>query len=145
MEESMTTGAIELSRRDCELLLTSVDVGRIAVIDHGYPLVFPINYKVAYSEGHLVIAIRTRPDNVIDHPGRPVCFEIDGLDADHAGGWSVLVRGFLVQSPPAPERDSKPLDAEDRDAWRVIIPTRVSGRRVHNRTERWSFHPAGYV
>ena len=82
----MTSGAIELSRSDCELLLKSLDVGRIAVIDHGYPLVFPINYKVAYSDGHLVIAVRTRPDNVIDRPGRPVCFEIDGVKQGHDGG-----------------------------------------------------------
>lgn len=141
----MNSGVIELSRGDCELLLASLDVGRIAVIDRGYPLVFPINYKVAYSEGQIVIAIRTRPDNVIDRPGRPVCFEIDGVDASHDGGWSVLVRGILVESSPDPDLDSSPIDSEDRDAWRIIIPTRVSGRRVHNRTERWSFHPAGYI
>src|SRR4026209_1939227 len=99
----MTSGAIELSRSDCELLLASLDVGRIAVVDHGYPLVFPINYKVAYFEGNLVVAIRTRPDNGIDRPGRPVCFEIDGVDPSHDAGWSVLVRGILVESSPDPD------------------------------------------
>ncbi len=141
----MTSEAIELSPADCELLLASLDVGRIAVVDDGFPLVFPINYKVAVSDGTLVIAIRTRPDNVIDHPGRPVCFEIDGIDPSHDGGWSVLVRGVLVESSPDPRYDSHPIDNEDREAWRIIVPTSVSGRRVVNRSLRWSFHPAGYL
>ena len=45
----MTSGVTELSAGDCQLLLASLDVGRIAVIDHGYPLVFPINYKEHWS------------------------------------------------------------------------------------------------
>jgi nitroimidazol reductase NimA-like FMN-containing flavoprotein (pyridoxamine 5'-phosphate oxidase superfamily) len=140
----MSSDVIELSTSDCELLLASLDIGRIAVVDNGYPLIFPINYKMAAFGGKLVIAIRTRPGNVIDLPGRAVCFEIDGLDASHDGGWSVLVRGVLVESPPDPDRDSHPIDSADRDAWRIIVPTHVSGRRVLNRV-RWSFHPAGYL
>ncbi len=141
----MSSEAIELSADECELLLASFDVGRIAVVDHGYPLVFPINYRMAMFEGRLVVAIRTRPDNVIDHPGRPVCFEIDGIDASRDGGWSVLVRGVLVETPPDPDNDPNPIDSENRDAWRIIVPTQVSGRRVYNRSLRWTFHPAGYL
>jgi nitroimidazol reductase NimA-like FMN-containing flavoprotein (pyridoxamine 5'-phosphate oxidase superfamily) len=141
----MSSEVIELTTADCELLLASLDIGRIAVVEDGYPLVFPINYKMAMIDGKLVIAIRTRPDNVIDHPGRPVCFEIDGVDASHDGGWSVLVRGILVESSPDADHDSNPIDSYHRDAWRVIVPTHISGRRVSNRSERWSFHPAGYL
>jgi nitroimidazol reductase NimA-like FMN-containing flavoprotein (pyridoxamine 5'-phosphate oxidase superfamily) len=141
----MSSEATDLSTTDCELLLASMDIGRIAVVEAGYPLVFPINYRVALSGGRLVLAIRTRPDNVIDTPGRLVCFEIDGVDASHDGGWSVLVRGVLVETPPDPDCDPNPIDSENRDAWRIILPTHISGRRVVNRTERWSFHPAGYL
>jgi nitroimidazol reductase NimA-like FMN-containing flavoprotein (pyridoxamine 5'-phosphate oxidase superfamily) len=141
----MSSEVIELSTGDCERLLASQDIGRIAVVENGYPLVFPINYKMALFGGKLVIAIRTRPDNVIDHPGRPVCFEIDGVDPSHDGGWSVLVRGMLVETSPDPDRDPNPIDSYHRDAWRVIVPTRISGRRVLNRSGRWSFHPAGYL
>ena len=141
----MSSEVIELSTGDCELLLASQDIGRIAVVENGYPLVFPINYKMALFGGKLVIAIRTRPDNVIDHPGRPVSFEIDGVDPSHDGGWSVLVRGMLVETSPDPDRDPNPIDSYHRDAWRVIVPTRISGRRVLNRSGRWSFHPAGYL
>ena len=49
--------------------LASLDIGRVAVVEDGFPLVFPINYKLATFGGKLVIAIRTRPGNVIDHPG----------------------------------------------------------------------------
>ena len=141
----MTSEVIELSPSDCELLLASLDFGRIAVVENGYPLVFPINYKVVIVDGALALAIRTRPDNVIDQPGRAVCFEIDGVDASHDSGWNVLVRGVLVESPPDPDLDPRPIVSEGRDAWRVIIPTHLSGRRVCNRLQRWSFHPAGYL
>jgi uncharacterized protein len=137
--------ALELSTGDCELLLASQEIGRIAVVDNGFPLVFPINYRMASFGGKLVIAIRTRTDNVIDRLGRPVCFEIDGIDASHDGGWSVLVRGTLVESSPDPDLDTRPINSEGRDAWRVIVPTHISGRRVYNRQVRWSFHPAGYL
>lgn len=141
----MSSEVIELSTSDCERLLASLDIGRIAVVAEGYPLVFPINYKMVLLGEKSVIAIRTRPDNVIDRPGRAVCFEIDGIDASHDGGWSVLVRGILVESSPDPDRDPHPIDSRDRDAWRIIVPTHVSGRRVCNRSTRWTFHPAGYL
>jgi hypothetical protein len=141
----MSSEVVELAPDDCELLLASQDIGRIAVVENGYPLVFPINYKLAYFGGTLVIAIRTRPDNVIDHPGRAVCFEIDGVDPSRDGGWSVLVRGVLVEATPDPDLDSNPIDDGERDAWLAIVPTQVSGRRVCSRAPRWSFHPAGYL
>ena len=141
----MSSEITELSTSECEVLLASVHVGRIAVVDDGYPLVFPINFKVDFSSGRATIAIRTRPDNVIDTVGRMVCFEIDGVDPSGDGGWSVLVRGVLVETLPDSDLDPQPIATENRDAWRVIVPTSVTGRRVRNRAERWSFHPAGYL
>jgi hypothetical protein len=141
----MSSEVVELSTKYCELLLASLDIGRIAVVEDGYPLVFPISYKAVVADARLVLAIRTRPANVIDQPGRVVCFEIDGVDPSHDGGWSVLVRGLLVETSPDVDLDPNPIVPEDRDAWRIIIPTQISGRRVFNRAERWSFHPAGYL
>ena len=141
----MSSELIELSTSDCDLLLASLDFGRIAVVENGQPLVFPINYKVVILDGRLVLAIRTRPDNVIDQVGRAVCFEIDGVDPGHDSGWSVLVRGVLVELSPDAALDPNPIVSEGRDAWRVIVPTHISGRRVCNRLQRWSFHPAGYL
>jgi nitroimidazol reductase NimA-like FMN-containing flavoprotein (pyridoxamine 5'-phosphate oxidase superfamily) len=141
----MSSEAVSLSAGDCEQLLASFDIGRIAVIHDGFPLVFPVNYRTASAGGKLVIAIRTRPDNTIDQPGRPVCFEIDGVDAGHDGGWSVLVRGVLVEASPDDDLDSHPIHDVDRTAWRIVVPTQISGRRVTNRADRWAFHPAGYL
>lgn len=140
----MTTEIFELSTSECEQLLESLTVGRIAVIENGYPLVFPINYRVVVSNEQLMIAVRTRSGNVIDKSETPVCFQIDGVDASSDGGWSVLVRGLLFEGPPAPHHDSRPILSLDRDAWRLVVPTLISGRRVVN-TSRWSFHPAAYV
>ena len=141
----MSSELIELSPSECDLLLASLDFGRIAVVENGQPLVFPINYKAVILDERLVLAIRTRPDNAIDQPGRAVCFEIDGVDAGHDSGWSVLVRGVLVEASPDADLDPHPIVSEGRDAWRIIVPTHISGRRVRNRLQRWSFHPAGYL
>lgn len=141
----MGSDAIALSVEECEALLNVMDVGRIAVVEDGFPLVFPISYRITTYQGGWVIAIRTRPGNVIDHPGRPVCFEIDGVDPGRDGGWSVLVRGMLSSVAPDPARDPEPIDSEGRDAWLVVVPVAVSGRRVTSRPLRWSFHIAGYL
>ena len=39
----MSSELTELSPSDCDLLLASLDFGRIAVVENGQPLVFPIN------------------------------------------------------------------------------------------------------
>ncbi len=89
--------------------------------------------------------MRTRPGNVLDRPGRPACLEIDGVDPGHDGGWSVLVRG-LLRPVAADERfDSRPLLAAGRDAWLVLQPTAITGRRLVAPELRWTFHPSGYA
>ena len=60
-------------------------------------------------DGAPVIAIRTRPGNVIDHTGELVAFEVDGVDAARDGGWSVLVHGRLSRVLPQTRFDSHPL------------------------------------
>ena len=70
---------------ECLELLAGCTVGRIAVVHEGYPVVFPVNFVLSRLDGAPVIAIRTRPGNVIDHTGELVAFEIDGVDAARDG------------------------------------------------------------
>ena len=46
----MTTQLTPLSRVECLNLLESNEVGRIAVIHDGAPVVFPVNYRLADHE-----------------------------------------------------------------------------------------------
>jgi hypothetical protein len=120
----------KLTTKECLHLLEMADVGRVSVVDDGYPVVLPVNYKVTRLDGNPVIAIRKSPGNVLDHVDEHVGFEIDGVDPGHDGGWSVLVRGTMLGVVPRQRLDTRPLVSEGRDAWRVIVITTISGRRV---------------
>jgi nitroimidazol reductase NimA-like FMN-containing flavoprotein (pyridoxamine 5'-phosphate oxidase superfamily) len=131
-----------LTTKECLQLLEMGDVGRISIVDDGYPVVLPVNYMMTRLDGNPVIAIRTRPGNVIDHVDARVCFEIDGVDPGHDGGWSVLVHGTLMAVVPQERLDSRPLVADGRDAWRIVAISEVSGRRVPPNPHHWSFRSA---
>ncbi len=141
----MSATLIPLPEEACIALLAAHDVGRIAVVHEGCPIALPVNYRLIELDGAPVLAMRTRVGNSLDHVGEAVGFEIDGLDPGHDGGWSVLVRGHLRAVSPGIDVDSYPMITTQRDAWRLILPTAISGRRVRADAMRWSFHPAGYI
>jgi hypothetical protein len=77
-------------------------------------------------------------------------FEIDEIDPQHEQGWSVLVRGTLHHVDPDAadfrERfDPHPWLAVERDAWLVVQPFAISGRRLHAAYREWAFHLRGYL
>jgi hypothetical protein len=139
---------VTLGRASCLALLGAVDVGRLGVVDDdGCPVVLPVSYALvdAGDDGWVALAVRTRPGNVLDRPGRPACLEIDGVDPGHDGGWSVLVRGLLRPIEATERFDPRPLLANARDAWLLLEPTAITGRRLVAPDRRWTFHPAGYA
>jgi uncharacterized protein len=139
---------VTLGRASCLALLGAVDVGRLGVVDDdGCPVVLPVSYALvdAGADGCVGVAVRTRPGNVLDRPGRPACLEIDGVDPGHDGGWSVLVRGLLRPIEAAARLDPRPLLGTERDAWLLLEPTTITGRRLVAPDGRWTFHPAGYA
>jgi len=150
----MTEASLEtLSNEECLRLLRENEIGRIAFLVGALPVVLPVNYRLVESHGITPgtwIALRTRPGNVIDRASVIVAFEIDGIDALHRQGWSVLVRGELrhvdVDSAAARERyDSDPWLAAERDVWILIEPFEISGRRLHPDDSEWAFHPRAYL
>jgi hypothetical protein len=141
----MSSSLTPLSRVECMQLLESNDLGRIAVVHDGSPVVFPVNYRIADYEDTKVIVIRTRTNNTIDHPDSRVAFEIDNADVSHGTGWSVLVRGVLRMISPGSDMDSYPMITDGRTAWRVIVPDEITGRRVDPDPSGWTFNPAAYL
>jgi uncharacterized protein len=140
----------ELPLETCLDLLRQTSVGRIAVVVDGAPTVFPVTYRLAEPAGRTWIALRTRPGNVIDQASMNVAFEIDGLDPLHQEGWSVLVRGTLhhVDADAAGFRerfDPEPWLVDERDAWLIIEPFAISGRRLHAAEREWAFLLAAYL
>ena len=141
----------DLAVEDCLQLLRQTRVGRIGTVANGYPAVVPVNYRVVESQpGRMWLALRTRPGNAIDQVPMNVALEIDDIDPSHQEGWSVLVRGTLhrVDADAAGFRerfDPEPWILEERDAWLVIEPFMITGRRLHAREREWAFDDHAYI
>jgi nitroimidazol reductase NimA-like FMN-containing flavoprotein (pyridoxamine 5'-phosphate oxidase superfamily) len=134
----------------CLVRLRTEQVGRLAVFSDGFPVVLPVNYRLAEVDGLTWVVLRTRPGNVIDQASIKVAFEIDGIDEIHHRGWSVLVRGTLQRVDPdaADFRvrfDSVPWLTADRDVWLIIEPFSITGRMLHPAEPSWPFSIAAYL
>ena len=147
----MPDAALEvLTLDDCLALLRGHSVGRVAVMVNEFPIVLPVNYRLAEDHGPVWVVLRTRPGNVIDRASMPVAFEIDRIDTSEHEGWSVLVRGTLhhvdADSGGLRERfDPEPWLDDERDAWMIIEPFWITGRRLRSTGPEWAFHLDGYL
>jgi len=134
-----------IEAEECLALLGVGGVGRIAFMHAGLPVVFPVNYRLVHVGGQTPdtsIAIRTRPGNIIDEAPFTVAFEVDAFSAGAHQGWSVLVQGDLYRIdsdvPGIRSRfDSEPWLTADRDAWLLVQPRSISGRRLHGSAGEW--------
>jgi nitroimidazol reductase NimA-like FMN-containing flavoprotein (pyridoxamine 5'-phosphate oxidase superfamily) len=140
----------ELDHDACLDLLREGAVGRIAVVVDEFPVVLPVNYRLAETSGRTWVAIRTRPGNVLDQASMHVAFETDSIDPQHRQGWSVLVRGTLHHVDPdaadfSTRFDPEPWMTAERDAWLVIEPFSITGRQLHPAEREWPFHPTAYL
>jgi nitroimidazol reductase NimA-like FMN-containing flavoprotein (pyridoxamine 5'-phosphate oxidase superfamily) len=140
----------ELSYDECLQLLREHAVGRMGVVLDESPAVLPVNYQLVETVGLTLIALRTRPGNIIDRADLKVAFEIDDIDPIHRQGWSVLVRGTLHDVDPEAADfknrfDSHPWILTERDAWLVIQPFSITGRRLHAAATEWAFHYRAYL
>ena len=139
-----------LSLDDCLGLLRATTVGRLAFVSDDWPAVFPVNYGLVEVCERRWLALRTRPGNVIDRAPLKVAFQIDGVDPIRKHGWSVLVRGTLQRVDPdaadfRDRFDPQPWILEDRDAWLIVEPFAITGRRLHPPEPEWAFHPEAYL
>ncbi|HVM65213.1 MAG TPA: pyridoxamine 5'-phosphate oxidase family protein [Acidimicrobiales bacterium] len=127
---------LELDRAECERLLASRQVGRLAVVIDGAPQIVPVNYA---TPGGAVIVFRTAAGTVITEASlRAVAFEVDEVDVATHSGWSVEVRGFGRDIGDALDSESVRLRQlpvvawvpGDRQQWFKIVPDVVTGRRL---------------
>lgn len=123
----------QLSERACYERLDGNRVGRLAVVDGGYPLVFPVNYVL---DGETVVVRVAEGTKLWAARGERVSLQIDRYDPIQREGWSVLLIG--VATEVFPDRDPRyahypslplrPWVPGDRSHWLRITPARVSGR-----------------
>lgn len=124
-----------IDRDECLELLAADEIGRLAIIDFGRPLIFPVNYAL---DGD-VIVVRTAPGTKLEQgPRAPACFEIDGFDRSDHTGWSVVVTGRLEEltrySAAAFARAGSlsihPWAGGDKDHLMRLTPGSITGRRI---------------
>jgi nitroimidazol reductase NimA-like FMN-containing flavoprotein (pyridoxamine 5'-phosphate oxidase superfamily) len=124
-----------LPRDECLQLLASQELGRLAVVDDGQPLIFPVNFAL---DGDLVV-FRADPGTKLAAASLGlVAFEVDAVDAAAHTGWSVLVTGVGQEMTDAMDHLSErllsislsPWAPGDKAHWMRIKPIDITGRRL---------------
>jgi len=128
-------GITELDTDDCDALLGSTPIGRVAFVLDGHLSVYPVNYE--WVEGTVVFRTITGEKLSAAKQFSDVAFEVDEWDIRTRTGWSVLVRG--VAEPVTEWAEVEQLEQLDlvpwaNDEWRRqwvrIVPSEITGRRV---------------
>ncbi len=92
---SHTADASEvLSTSECWSRLRGTPVGRLAVVVHGHPDIFPVNHLVDHGSLLFRTAEGTKLAGAVGHP---VAFEVDGYGLDTGTAWSVVVKGLAAE------------------------------------------------
>jgi nucleotide-binding universal stress UspA family protein len=127
----------EISEDECLALLAGHEVGRLAVVRDGQPLVFPVNYVL----DRRTVAFRSDPGTKLDWAdlGR-VAFQIDAIDTARHEGWSVLVQGVGRDITDGIDSWSEHLRGSgltpwaegQKSHWVAISTPRFSGRRLRH-------------
>jgi hypothetical protein len=123
-----------LTEGQCLQLLTTGEVGRIALSIGAMPAIFPVNYRLI--DG--AILFRTSPGSKLSAAtaGAVVAFEVDDFDTGRRTGWSVLVVGRaevvhdLGITYKVLDAELLPMADGSRTAIVRIEPSFVSGRRI---------------
>ncbi|HKH05953.1 MAG TPA: pyridoxamine 5'-phosphate oxidase family protein [Acidimicrobiales bacterium] len=126
-----------LGRAECWALLEQAKVGRLAVILDDTPVIFPVNHVVEWD----AVLVRCDPGGKLAglYEGAPVSYEIDELDPDGRGGWSVQAKGRAHPMHDPWDRDATPDPVADRrPRWVRIAVTDLTGRRLRrSAAEAW--------
>ena len=130
----------ELDEKECLRLIAPGGIGRVAFNGSHGPTVLPVNYQV--HEG--AILFRTAAGGPMDQDLRTgmqgveikIGFEVDQIDEAHREGWSVLVQGPAHHVPEEETAeligaDVSPWAGGDRRLYVRIIPSQITGRRIH--------------
>jgi nitroimidazol reductase NimA-like FMN-containing flavoprotein (pyridoxamine 5'-phosphate oxidase superfamily) len=124
-----------LDRPECEALLRTERVGRVALDDADSGLaILPIVYGVI--DGDIVFRTAPGAQLIAAALHRTVVFEVDAYDAARGSGWSVNVVGActeIVHPGELARANALELPAwagEVRDRYVRIEPESVSGRRL---------------
>lgn len=144
----MTVDRYQIPRWECMSLVESAAVGRVGIIDHGYPIALPVNYRLIGVGDEREIVIRTTPDTVVGRYTGLASLEVDEIDLETKQAWSVLVCGHLRHEPGAHGLPDPHPWLDSRHHWMVMSTDSVSGRRfvgtpgADGYSVEWEIRPA---
>ncbi len=124
----------ELDEDECRKLLAEHHLGRLAIVEFGGPMIFPVNYVFDQD----LVVFRSDPGTKLDaaKERESVAFEVDAADEATRTGWSVVVRGTLadITDPAHLERlralPLYPWAPGEKTRYLRVRPASVSGRRI---------------
>lgn len=127
-------GLDRLDEPTCWALLARHRIGRIALVQHQRPVLFPVNYAL---DGRTIV-FRTARGSKLSAAARSamVAFEVDEVDERFERGTSVIVHGVAGEVTDPAERQRlaglpiRPWASGDRDHFVRIEPRWVSGRSI---------------
>jgi uncharacterized protein len=124
-----------LGFEECLARLRTAPVGRLAFVNMGEPVVFPVNHGIDGVD----VVFRTlwgSKFQVAETSGI-VAYEVDGYDAPSESGWSVLVKGtaqLVYESVDTDRYDQLGLrswaDLNGLGFWVRVRPVEITGRAV---------------
>jgi hypothetical protein len=121
---------IDLPQWESSRLLERQTLGRLCIIDHGYPLAFPINYRLIHEGDRTRLVFRTNPGSAMARYSGPASLEVDWIDMTRPVAWSVIARGKLRRAVGYAELvETNPLIGSGRFQWLVLEVAAISGRR----------------
>jgi nitroimidazol reductase NimA-like FMN-containing flavoprotein (pyridoxamine 5'-phosphate oxidase superfamily) len=128
---------LELDRDQCVWALDTADVGRVvAMLPSGAPVIRPVNYFFDVPSQSIIFHTGLGTKLYALLQSTKAWFEVDGIDADEQGGWSVIVEGVSEEVTSAGElarlRASGPMPwapGTKHRCFRIRAVT-VTGRRI---------------
>jgi nitroimidazol reductase NimA-like FMN-containing flavoprotein (pyridoxamine 5'-phosphate oxidase superfamily) len=123
-----------LEEEECLALLASSQVGRVGVSIGSLPAIFPVNFALV--DGAVVFRTSDGTKLAAATEHAVVAFEVDHVEPESRGGWSVLALGVAsVVADPAQEAALRevtldPWAGGGRDHYVRIPIEMVSGRRI---------------
>lgn len=124
-----------LGFEECLERLRTVPVGRLAFVDTGEPVVFPVNHAIDGVD----VVFRTSWGSKLQVAEKSgvVAYEVDGYDSLGETGWSVVVKGtaqLVHESVDTDRYDQLGLrswaDLKGLGFWVRIRPVEITGREV---------------
>lgn len=124
-----------IDRDTCMRLLAEQEIGRLAVVSGGAPMIFIVNYVL---DGDDIIFRSDAGTKVEQGPRARVCFQIDSIDRRTQTGWSVVATGRLDEVTKYDAQRWQrvttmalsPWASGPKEHWMRIVTDHVSGRRV---------------